>query len=207
MIAFIEGKLVARFPTYVILEAGGIGYQIHISLFTFAALPEGGGPVGASPEPESLRVRLHVIQIIREDSFTLYGFATEGEKNLFSHLISVSGIGPSTGRMILSSMDPSEIQQAIVKGDVARMQQIKGIGTKSAQRIILELQDKLKKDGSDSVFAAPKNNGSSREEALSALVTLGFMRSAAEKAIEKVLTSSNQALAVDILIKSALKNL
>ncbi len=197
MIAYIEGKLTRKQPTYVIIETAGVGYHIHISLFTFSALPEEG---------ERL-VRLYTILHIKEDAHTLFGFAAESERSLFQHLVSVSGIGPSTGRMILSSMDPDEIQQAIVNGDVPRMQKIKGIGTKSAQRIILELQDKLLKGGSDALFSV-KTNNTAREEALIALVTLGFVKAHAEKALEKVTNvPGGAALAVDVIIKLALKHL
>lgn len=197
MIAYIDGRLAQKQPTYVIIEAGGIGYHIHISLFTYSALPE----MGSTP------VRIYTVLIVKEDSHTLYGFAGEAERGLFQHLVSVSGIGPSTGRMILSSMNPDEIQQAIVNGDVPQMQKIKGIGSKSAQRIILELQDKLLKGGSDALFSV-KTNNTAREEALIALVTLGFIKSHAEKALEKVVNVPGGALlAVDVIIKLALKNL
>ncbi len=197
MIAYIEGKLTRKQPTYVIVETGGIGYHIHISLFTFSALPEVG----------EVLVRIYTILHIKEDAHTLYGFAGESERSLFQHLVSVSGIGPSIGRMILSSMNPDEIQQAIVNGDVPQMQKIKGIGTKSAQRIILELQDKLLKGGSDALFSV-KTNNTAREEALIALVTLGFIKTHAEKAIEKVVNlPGGHALAVDVIIKLALKQL
>ncbi len=197
MIAYIQGELVKKHPTHVIIDAAGIGYHIHISLYTYSALPEAG----------ELNVRLFTVLIIKEDSHTLYGFATEAERSLFQHLVSVSGIGPSTGRMILSSMNPDEIQQAIINGDVPQMQKIKGIGTKSAQRIILELQDKLLKGGSEALFSVRTHN-TAREEALIALVTLGFAKNVAEKALEKVAaTPGSAAYAVDIIIKLALKNL
>ena len=197
MIAYVTGKLTQKLPTYVIIETGGIGYHLHISLVTYSALPDIG----------TLGVNLFTVLHIKEDAHTLYGFATQVERNLFQHLVSVSGIGPSTGRMILSSMNPEEIQEAIIKGDVVQMQKIKGIGSKSAQRIILELQDKLKKEGSEGLFSV-KTNNTAREEALIALVTLGFLKASAEKALEKVFSSpENAGFTVDILIKLALKNL
>jgi Holliday junction DNA helicase RuvA len=194
MYAYIDGKLVFRCPTYVVIEAGGIGYHIHISLNTYAALPE------------HERCKLYTWLHVKEDAHTLYGFIDEGEKRLFLHLISVSGIGPNTGRMILSSITPAEIQTAIVKGDVPLIQRIKGIGPKSAQRMILELQDKLKKEGPDSLISMPSHN-TAKDEALSALVMLGFAKSSAEKALDSAIRATTENLSVEQLIKIALKSL
>lgn len=194
MYAYIDGKLSFKCPTYVVIEAGGVGYQINISLHTFSQL--------ADQERCKLYTWLHV----KEDAHTLYGFADEGERRLFLHLISVSGIGPNTGRMILSSITPQEIQAAIVKGDVPLIQRIKGIGPKSAQRLILELQDKLKKEGHDSLISMPQNN-TIKDEALSALVMLGFAKNAAEKALDQAIKAENESLTVEALIKIALKSL
>lgn len=143
---------------------------------------------------------------VKEDAHTLYGFSDEGERRLFLHLISVSGIGPNTGRMILSSITPVEIQTAIVKGDVPLIQRIKGIGPKSAQRMILELQDKLKKEGPDSLISVPQNT-TVKEEALSALVMLGFNKAVAEKSLGQIISNSTENLSVEQLIKIALKTL
>ena len=143
---------------------------------------------------------------VKEDAHTLYGFFEEGERRLFLHLISVSGIGPNTGRMILSSITPVEIQTAIVKGDVPLIQRIKGIGPKSAQRMILELQDKLKKEGPDSLISVPQNT-TVKDEALSALVMLGFNKAVAEKALGSIINNSSENLSVEQLIKIALKTL
>jgi Holliday junction DNA helicase RuvA len=194
MYAYIDGKLTFKCPTYVVVEAGGVGYHINISLNTYSAL--------GTAERCKIYTWLHV----KEDAHTLYGFADEGERRLFLHLISVSGIGPTTCRMMLSSITPVEIQQAIVKADVALIQQIKGIGAKSAQRIILELQDKLKKEGADSLISMPVYN-TTRDEALSALVMLGFGKQVAEKAIDNAVKKSDQELTVEQMIKIALKNL
>ncbi len=136
----------------------------------------------------------------------MYGFADEGERRLFLHLISVSGIGPNTGRMMLSSITPEEIQTAIIKGDVPLIQRIKGIGPKSAQRLILELQDKLRKEGPDTLIAIPQNK-TVKDEALSALVMLGFARNAAEKVLDQEMKKNSGDLTVEQLIKYALKNL
>ncbi|HCN82788.1 MAG TPA: Holliday junction branch migration protein RuvA [Sphingobacteriaceae bacterium] len=192
MYAYIDGKLIFKCPTYVIIDAGGIGYHINISLHTYSNLPD------------NERCKLYTWLHVKEDAHTLYGFADEGERRLFLHLISVSGIGPNTGRMILSSITPAEIQTAIVKGDVPLIQRIKGIGPKSAQRMILELQDKLRKEGPDSLISLPKQN-TAADEALSALMMLGFNKSAAEKALDQATKSDPGNLSVEQLIKFALK--
>lgn len=194
MFAYIDGRLTFKSPTQIIVEAGGIGYQLHISLHTYAAL--------GSQERCKVYTWLHV----KEDAHTLYGFADEGERSLFLHLISVSGVGPNTGRMILSSASPTEVQQAIVSANVTFMQSIKGIGAKTAQRIILDLQDKLKKEGLVSLISVPVHN-TKREEALSALVMLGFAKTAAEKVLSSINEKSTEELSVEQMIKLALKNL
>jgi Holliday junction DNA helicase RuvA len=197
MISYIQGKLVQKLPTYVILENQGIGYFINISLHTFSNLP--------AENTESVKILTYLN--IKEDSHTLYGFSDETERTLFIHLISVSGIGPGTGRMILSSMNPSEIVLAIQKGEVAVLQKIKGIGVKSAQRIILDIGDKVKKEGfSAGNFSAHHNT--LRDEALQALVILGFVKNLGQKALERVIQEHpGDTLAVDSLIKLALKYL
>lgn len=194
MYAYIDGKLVFKCPTYVVIDAGGVGYHINISLNTYTALGE------------NERCKLFTWLHVKEDGHTLYGFVDEGERRLFLHLISVSGIGPNTGRMILSSITPAEIQTAIVKGDVPLIQRIKGIGPKSAQRMILELQDKLKKEGPDSLISMPQNV-TAKDEALSALVMLGFTKNVAEKALDAAVKSEGDNLTVERLIKIALKSL
>lgn len=194
MYAYIDGKLVFKSPAYVVIDAGGVGYHINISLNTYSRLD--------NVERCKLFTWLHV----KEDAHTLYGFAEEGERRLFLHLISVSGIGPNTGRMILSSITPQEIQAAIVGGNVSQIQRIKGIGPKSAQRMILELQDKLKKDGPDTLTTVPVSV-TAKDEALSALVMLGFARNAAEKVLDQEINKTGGNLTVEQLIKSALKNL
>jgi Holliday junction DNA helicase RuvA len=194
MYDYIDGKLAFKCPAYVVIEAGGIGYHINISLNTFGVI--------ANNERCKLFVWLHV----KEDAHTLYGFSDEGERRLFLHLISVSGIGPNTGRMMLSSITPQEIQAAIVKGDVPLIQRIKGIGPKSAQRLILELQDKLKKEGPDSLINVPQHY-TVKDEALSALVMLGFAKNNAEKVLDQAINGGNESLTVEALIKIALKSL
>ncbi|RZL17515.1 MAG: Holliday junction branch migration protein RuvA [Pedobacter sp.] len=194
MYDYIDGKLTFKCPAYIVVEAGGVGYHINISLNTFSFLDK------------EERCKIYVWLHVKEDAHTLYGFAEEGERRLFLHLISVSGIGPNTGRMMLSSITPVEIQQAIINGDVNLIQRIKGIGAKTAQRLILELQDKLKKGADGSLISAPKHN-TAKDEALSALIMLGFAKATAEKALETVIKNTTGEQSVEQLIKQALKNL
>jgi Holliday junction DNA helicase RuvA len=194
MYAYIDGKLTFKNPAYVVVEAGGVGYHINISLNTYSSLGD------------AERCKLYTWLHVKEDAHTLYGFADEGERRLFLHLISVSGIGPNTGRMILSSITPVEIQTAIVKADYPLIQRIKGLGLKTAQRLVLELQDKLKKEGVDSLISMPQHN-TVKDEALSALVMLGFAKQTAEKTIDQILKTTEGTLSVEQLIKQALKNL
>ena len=193
MIAFIEGKIERCTPTQAILACNGIGYEINISLNTFSAIQG----------KESCR--LHTYLHIKEDSHTLYGFWEEMEKEVFTQLISVSGIGPGTGRMIISSLTPGEIRDAIISENVSLIQSIKGIGPKSAKRLILELKDKMGAIEGSTQTSSKGMNG--REEALSALVMLGFSKSAADKAINQVLSDSEPGIEVEDIIKSALKRL
>jgi holliday junction DNA helicase RuvA len=194
MYAYINGKLVFKSAAFVVIDAGGVGYHINISLNTYSKL--------GNAENCKLFTWLHV----KEDAHTLYGFIDEGERRLFLHLISISGIGPNTGRMMLSSITPEEIQSAIIEGNVSLIQRIKGIGPKSAQRVILELQDKLRKEGADTLSPVILNK-SVKNEALSALVMLGFARNAAEKVIEQELNKNNADITIEQLIKAALKSL
>ncbi|MCI0920813.1 Holliday junction branch migration protein RuvA [Sphingobacterium rhinopitheci] len=194
MYDYFNGKLVFKAPTHVILEVGGIGYYLHISLTTYSLIKD------------QENCKLFISFQVREDAHTLYGFATEGERHLFNHLISVSGIGPNTGRMMLSSATPEEIQSAIVNGQVAMIQKIKGIGPKTAQRVILELQDKLKKQGDNALIPLPLAKQSVPDEALSALVMLGFGKAQVEKVLT-TLVQANEGLSVEDLIKQALKKL
>jgi len=194
MYEYLNGKLIFKSPTHVILDVSGVGYFIHISLTTFAQIKD----------EEALK--LFISFQVREDSHTMYGFATEGERQLFNHLISVSGIGPNTGRMMLSSATPEEIQQAIVNGQVQTIQKIKGIGPKTAQRVILELQDKLKKEGPHALIPIPIHKQTAPEEALAALVMLGFQKNQAEKVLISI-QNTEEDLPVEALIKLALKKL
>lgn len=195
MIAYIDGKLTYKDPTFVIIEVGGVGYQIKISLNTYAGLSEGE------------RCKLFTFLHIKEDAHTLYGFSEMAEKNIFLHLISISGVGPNTGLMILSSLSVGEIQQAIVREDVPTIQRIKGIGAKTAQRLILELKDKLKKDVLiDHANLSAVSHNTNQNEALSALITLGFTRTVAEKTLDAIIKREGSHLTVEELIKLALKS-
>ena len=195
MIAYIKGRLAHKDPTFVIIDVNGIGYQIKISLNTYAAIKD------------AEEIKLHTFLHIKEDAHTLYGFGQNSEKNLFLNLISISGIGPSTGLMVLSSLSPQEIQEAIANEDVRTIQNIKGIGAKTAQRLILELKDKIRKEitvESTSKFSQ-KTNNTLRNEALSALVTLGINKMAAEKSIDQILKKEGDSITLEHLIKLALK--
>lgn len=195
MYAYIDGKLAFKSPAYVVIDANGVGYHINISLNTYSLLGD------------AERCKLFTWLHVKEDAHTLYGFADESERNLFLHLISISGIGPNTGRMMLSSLAPAEIHTAIVNGNVSVIQRIKGIGPKSAQRVILELQDKLRKEGPGTSTTTLAVAQTAKDEALAALVMLGFARNAAEKVLDHELNKNGQSLTVEALIKLALKSL
>ncbi len=189
MIAHINGKLVEKNPTTLIIECGGIGYEVKISLNTFSA-------IGSE---ESVKVFTQFI--VREDAQLLYGFTTKEEREMFNHLISVSGIGPNTAMIMLSSLVPEEIAHAIQVEDVRTIQSIKGIGVKTAQRVIVDLKDKMVKMSFSPQISAMGHN-TNRFDALTALISLGFDKKNAEKAIEKV---SQGEETVEQIIKGALK--
>jgi Holliday junction DNA helicase RuvA len=195
LIAYLKGILAEKTPTYIVIECSGVGYFVHISLNTYSKL---GADINC-------KVFTHLA--IKEDSHTLYGFIDEQERALFRHLISVSGVGTGTARMMLSSSSPEELRQAILNGDVARLQSIKGIGGKTAQRIVIDLRDKMiKVSDENSPLISLASNNTIREEALSALITLGFAKNIIEKALDKII-KTNEDITVEKLIKSALKNL
>ncbi|UII27748.1 Holliday junction branch migration protein RuvA [Fulvivirga maritima] len=196
MITYLKGKLVYKDPTYVIIDVNGIGYHVNISLGTYSSIKD------------AENILLHTYLHIKEDSHTLFGFADENDKKMFLNLISISGVGPSTGLMVQSSLSAAELQEAIVNEEVKTIQGVKGIGSKTAQRIILELKDKLKKDtliqGSDNL--KPLSHNTVRTEALSALLTLGINKSSAEKSIDRILKNSKNTITLEELIKLSLKN-
>tara|TARA_R110002072_G_scaffold142804_4_gene288365 strand:+ start:13202 stop:13837 length:636 start_codon:yes stop_codon:yes gene_type:complete len=193
MITHIQGRLVEKNPTDVVIDCNGIGYFINISLHTFSKLPDG----------ENVKLFTHLQ--IKEDSHTLYGFSGLAEREIFRLLLSVSGVGASTARTMLSSLTPQQVTEAIASDDVATIQSVKGIGSKTAQRVLLDLKDKiLKVYGLEDVSASSSNTN--KNEALSALETLGFARKQAEKVCDKIVKEDPQA-SVETIIKQALKNL
>jgi len=193
MIAHIQGKLVEKTPTEVVIDCNGVGYQINISLHTFSLLPN------------SDHLKLYTFLQIKEDAHTLFGFVEKAERELFKLLLSVSGVGASTARTMLSSIAPQQIIQAIASGDVGTVQSIKGIGAKTAQRIILDLKDKVLKIYNLEEVSFSQSN-TNKDEALSALEVLGFVRKTAEKVVDKIVKENNDA-SVETIIKLALKNL
>lgn len=191
MITHIQGKLVEKTPTEVVIDCQGVGYEIHISLHTYSQIPD------------SENVKLYTYLQVKEDSHSLFGFAEKKERELFKLLISVSGIGANIARMMLSSLNPEQIIQAIAANDVGTVQSIKGIGLKTAQRVILDLKDKVLKIYAIEEISSGVHN-TNKEEALSALEVLGYLRKNAEKVIEKIIVTSPTA-SVEELIKHALK--
>ncbi|RCS28370.1 Holliday junction branch migration protein RuvA [Polaribacter sp. WD7] len=193
MITQIKGRLVEKNPTEVVIDCNGVGYLLHISLNTFSKLPD----------QEAILLYTHLS--IREDAHTLYGFISKIEREVFKLLVSVSGVGPSIARTMLSSMTTDEIQNAIGSGNVALIQSVKGIGAKTAQRVIVDLKDKILKTHTvDEVSISASNTN--KDEALSALEVLGFNKKQSEKVVSKILIEHPEAT-VEKLIKLALKNL
>lgn len=193
MITHIEGKLVEKNLTDVVIDCNGIGYLLNISLHTYSQIPD------------KEKLKLYTYLIVREDSHTLYGFSSVAEREIFKLLISVSGVGASTARTMLSSLSPQQVKEGIAMGDVAMIQSIKGIGAKTAQRVILDLKDKILKVYDIDEVSVNKNN-TSKEEALSALEVLGFVRKQSERVIDKIIINNPDAN-VETIIKEALKNL
>lgn len=193
MITHLKGKLVEKNPTHIVIECAGVGYFVNISLHTFSKLGDS----------ESVQLYTHLQ--VKEDSHTLFGFSEKSEREIFRLLLSVSGIGSSTARTMLSSLSPGQIRDAIATGDAATIQGIKGIGAKTAQRVILDLKDKVLKVYDINELSTPSNN-TNKDEALSALEVLGFVRKQAEKVVDKVV-AQDPGLSVEDIIKFALKNL
>ncbi len=195
MISFIKGPIITKSPTAVEIEAGGLGYDIHISLHTYSQI-------------ESLKeVKLHTYLHVKEDSHTLFGFFEPVERFMFKHLISVSGVGPNTARVVLSSMTAEETRMAIISNNVAAFKKVKGIGPKSAQRIILDLKDKLVKDAGQNPGSTVFVSNTLQNEALSALLALGFNKAKASKVLQSLMSEFGQDAPVEQLIKGALKQL
>ncbi len=193
MIAHIHGKLVEKTPTHLIIDCGGVGYHINISLHTYSLLPN------------TDFIKVYTYLQIKEDAHRLFGFIEKSERDIFKLLLSVSGIGASIARTMLSSLDPKQVTNAIASGDVVTIQSVKGIGSKTAQRVILDLKEKvLKLYDLDEVSMSQSNTN--RDEALSALEVLGFVRKSSEKIVEKIVKEDPEA-SVESIIKKALKNL
>ena len=196
MIAFLKGRLVHKDPAHIIVDVNGVGYHANISLQTYADIKD----------QENIMVFTHLA--IREDAHILFAFSQESEKKLFQQLISVNGVGPSTAIVMLSYMNSQELKAAIIQENTAALQAIKGIGGKTAQRVIIELKDKLKKEtweeATPAISAGPHNT--LRKEALSALLTLGLPKPAAEKSVDSVLKKSGNTITLEDLVKQALKN-
>lgn len=193
MIAHIQGKIVEKTPTEVVIDCSGVGYHVNISLHTYSLIPA------------SETIKLFTYLQIKEDAHTLFGFVEKSEREIFKMLLSVSGIGASIARTMLSSLEPKQIIQALAVGDLATIQSIKGIGSKTAQRAILDLKDKVLKLYDLDEVSMTQNN-TNKDEALSALEVLGFNKKLAEKAVEKIVKETPDAT-VETIIKQALKTL
>lgn len=193
MIEYITGEVVELTPATAVVECMGIGYLLNISLNTYSYLSKGKS------------TRLYVYEAIREDSYQLYGFGDRHERELFVLLISVSGVGPNTARMILSSLNPSELEQAIASENLGLLKSVKGIGAKTAQRVIVDLKDKIKPTDNPLVISTPAAS-EIYEEAVAALVMLGFSQPQSQKAVQKLLRET-PSLRVEEVIKQALKML
>lgn len=193
MIAHLQGKLVEKSPTHIVIDCAGVGYHINISLHTYSLLPI----------TDFVKVYTHLQ--IKEDAHTLYGFIEKSEREIFRLLLSVSGIGAGIARTMLSSLDPRQITNAIASADVSTIQSIKGIGNKTAQRVILDLKEKVVKLYDLDELSVSQSN-TNKDEALSALEVLGFVRKTCEKVIEKIVLAEPDAT-VETIIKKALKSL
>lgn len=194
MINHLNGRLIEKHPTHVIIECNGVGYFVNISLHTFDKIGKG----------ESLK--LYTYLSIREDAHTLFGFAEEDERVMYKQLTSVSGIGPSTAIIILSSLGPKRVKEALINEEVAILQSIKGIGGKTAQRMVVELKDKMEKD-TEIQLQMDGGKRALKNEALSALQVLGFDRKRVEKTMDKVIQRLDEDAPVEVLIKNVLKEM
>jgi holliday junction DNA helicase RuvA len=194
MIAFVKGEFVFKSPALVYVDVLGVGYEVHISLHTYSQIQ--------ALEKGKLFTYLH----IREDAHILFGFFELAEKEMFLHLLSVSGVGATTARMMLSSMKPEELSRAIINGNVKLLESIKGIGKKSAERLVLELRDKLGKQSLNSNISLMAGN-TTEHDALNALIALGINRPNAETAVKKVLAAESDTTNIGDIIKKALKTL
>ena len=194
MFDYIQGKVVSRQPTHGVVEAGGIGYLLHITLNSYDQIVEGKDG------------KVYTWLQVQEDAHRLWGFFEPAEREVFLHLVSVSGIGPNTARLILSGMTPEECRQAILTDNEVAFRQVKGVGPKTAKRVMMELKDKmLKSIGDPLAIKAGSQKNQSVEEALAALITLGFVKSQAEKAISQIVRDQGKELATETLVRMALR--
>jgi holliday junction DNA helicase RuvA len=195
MIAYIKGEITHKNPAFVVVEAAGLGYHIHISLHTYAQI-------------EKLEVvKLLIHQVIKEDAHLLYGFASDAERSLFRLLLSVTGVGPTSAQLVLSALSPDELRAAIVGENEATFKRVRGIGPKTAKRIILDLKDKVIKDGGEEISFSVAADGQLREEALAALVSLGFARPQVQRVLNTILRDHVGLQSAEQLIKLALREL
>lgn len=195
MIAYLSGSITYKSPTYIYVECHGVGYHVNISLHTYSKI-------------ESLeRVKIYTYMHVKEDDQSLYGFFDTEERSLFALLISVSGIGPNTARVMLSYLNPEEIKSAIVHENVVALNKIKGIGPKTAKRIILDLKDKVIKESGDQPILVSNYDNTIKDEALSALIALGFPKTSVEKQLNSVLSKQSEINQVEDLIKMVLKQM
>ncbi|WP_454952910.1 Holliday junction branch migration protein RuvA [Capnocytophaga granulosa] len=195
MITHLEGRLVEKTPTYIVIDCNGVGYWVNISLNTFSQLPD------------LERVKVYTYLQVKEDAHTLFGFFDKSERELFTLLISVSGVGAATARVMLSSLSPTQLRSAIINNEVRTIQSAKGIGAKTAQRIILDLREKVLKLSEDPSLPTLPQGQPHKEEALAALEVLGYPRKTAEGVVGKILSQFSEELSVEQLIKQALKQL
>lgn len=194
MYSYFEGKLIEKTPTYAVIDCNGIGYILNITLNTYTDIKD----------KDTCKLYSHLV--VREDALTLYGFLTPNELELFRKLISVSGVGPATARMVLSSVNSDEIIEAITKGNVSLLKSIKGIGEKTAQRIIVDLRDKLAGTGRDlSLHNLVTAHNTKRNEAFTALIMLGFNKNSIEKTLDKILRNTDDSITVEEIIKKSLQ--
>ncbi|SEQ84525.1 Holliday junction branch migration protein RuvA [Neolewinella agarilytica] len=195
MITYVKGPLTHKNPSFVVIEAGGLGYHINVSLYTYTKIEKA--------ESAKLLTHFHV----KEDQQTLFGFYEETERTLFRLLIGVNGVGPATALVVLSSMNPDEFRSAVIGEDVASIRRVKGIGPKTAQRIILDLKDKMMKESIDGPTMLSPQSNTQRAEALSALVNLGFARPAVQRALNRVFAANANPGSSETIIKLALREL
>ncbi len=195
MYAYVSGQITVKTPTLVVIETGGVGYELQISLFTYSKIEK------------AEKARLWTQLIVREDSHTLFGFFDIAERTLFNHLISVSGIGPNTARLILSGMTPQDVETAILSGDELSFKRVKGVGPKTAARLIVDLKDRLIRPAAGSTTIPSRMDNTARSEALSALIALGYPAAQAQKALAGITAKMGEQADAEMWIKQALKQL